>query len=105
MQMPLSIDVLIDFFGNGSKLAQGAIVVEGCKVIAGGSKLGQKKKLFFNADDPHIKRIAKDFGATFIIANKTTGELSVVDKDNVYKHLTAKDLSQVLQTALIYSSK
>jgi diadenylate cyclase len=104
MHSSLSIDLLIDFFGNGSELALGAAVVDGQKVIAAGSMLGNKKRLLFNADDPHIKRIAKDFGAVIIISNKTTGELTVIHQDHAYKHLSPKDLAQVLQTALIYSS-
>lgn len=103
MHASLSIDLLIDFFGNGSDLAFGATVVDGGRVVAVGSKLGNKKRLLFNADDPHIKRIAKDFGAVIIISNKTTGELTVIHQDHAYKHLTPKDLAQVLQTALLYS--
>ncbi|MDD5605791.1 MAG: diadenylate cyclase [Patescibacteria group bacterium] len=103
MQANLTIEALIDFFGNGSELAKGAAVVDGSRIIAAGSKLGAKKKLLFNEDNPHIKRIAKEFGAVIIIANKTTGEIAVLHDDHVYKRLSPKDLSQVLQTVLVYS--
>lgn len=103
LNSPLSIDLLIDFFGNGSELAKGATIVDGGRVIAAGSRLGGKRRLLFNEDDAYIKRIAKDFGAVIIISNKTTGEISVIHHDHAYKHLSPKDLSQVLQTVLVYS--
>lgn len=95
-------ELVIDFFASGSTLGKGAVVIEGDKIVAAGSTLLKRGgRVLFNTSNPAIQRVAKDMGAVVIVANKTVGNIAVLTKDDVYKNLSPKELTRILQTILI----
>lgn len=103
MNSPLKVELLIDFFANGSELSKGAALIDGNKVIGAGSTLFRPyARALFNPANPMVQRAAKELNAVAIITSKTTGDISVVCGDHIYKHLALPDLSQLLQNILVY---
>ncbi len=102
MNSKVKSELIIDFFANGSTLGKGAVVIEGDRIVAAGSTLLKRGgRVLFNTSNPAIQRVAKDTGAVVIVANKTVGDIAVLTKDNIYKNLSPRELTRILQTILI----
>lgn len=97
-------ELLIDFFSSGSDLSKGAVILEGNRIMAAGSTLWQPNaKVLFNSTNPLITRVAEDLDAVVIVSNKTIGDIHVISDDDVYKNLSPKDLTRILQNLLIFN--
>lgn len=97
-------ELLIDFFSSGSELSKGAVILEGNRILAAGSTLWQPNaKILFNSTNPIITRVAEDLDAVVIVSNKTIGDIHVISDEDVYKNLSPKDLTRLLQNLLIFN--
>jgi diadenylate cyclase len=104
MNSQVKPELLIDFFSSGSVLSRGAAIIEGNRIISAGSTLwSPNAKVLFHTNNPDVVRVAKDLGAVVIIANKTIGDINLLDGDNVYKNLSPQDLLRLLQNIFIYN--
>lgn len=102
MNSKVKSDLIIDFFANGSTLSKGAAVIDGDRIVAAGSTLLKRGgRVLFNTNNPAIKRVAKDMGGVVVITNKTIGNIAVLTKDDIYKNLSPRELTRILQTILI----
>jgi diadenylate cyclase len=102
MNAQVRSELLIDFFASGSNLSRGAVIIEGNRIVAAGSTLLRPNaKVLFSATNATIQKVAKEFHVIVIISNKTIGDVSLVYRDDYYKHLSPRDLTRVLQTILV----
>lgn len=96
-------DLLIDFFANGSVLGRGAVIIDGNKIVGAGSTLFNKNaKVLFNVNDKSVSRAVKELNVVAVVVNKAVGDISVLDREEVYKNLSPQDLVRVLQTILVF---
>ncbi|OGB73373.1 hypothetical protein A3K24_00645 [candidate division Kazan bacterium RIFCSPHIGHO2_01_FULL_44_14] len=105
MNSVVTSELLIDFFGNGSVLGRGAVIIDTNRIVSAGSTLlSPRAKVLFSATNPIIKKVAKDWGTVVVVVNKTIGDIMLLHGDDTYKNLTPSELSRILKTILVYPS-
>ena len=103
MHSPVTSELLIDFFNNGSVLGRGAAVIDGNRIVAAGSTLLRPRaKVLFSPTNLNIKKVARDWGAVVVVVNKTIGNIALLSGEEVYTNLTPQELSRRLQHIFIY---
>ena len=104
MDTKAKANLIIDFFSSATTLSRGAVVIEGDRIVAAGSRLWRSHaKVLFHTNNPDIVKVAEDLGAVVVLYSKALSGIALMYRDQIYTGLNAPDLKRQLHNILLHS--